>query len=253
MKRNENMVPEFDEIIFENRNKSYGAYDIRKHYKSATSISVLGGVFLCSALLIAVSLKPEKVIANEGPKQVIITVSDPFVPVIETPPEAKAPPELVKPDAYVAPVVTSDTTVKTDFLGITDDYLDNVRDGVARDSVPEFINSEPIIPVEEKILIFVDETPEYPGGLSELMKFVGENLDYPTDAIANNIQGRVVLKFVVNKDGSVDRIEVINSIDPLLDAEAIRVVGTLPKFKPGKQGGVPVPVWFILPVLFRLQ
>ncbi len=247
------MVPEFDEIIFENRNKTYGAYDIRKHYKSATSISVLGGVVLCTTLLIAVSLKPEKVVATEGFKQVVLIVSDPVVPVIETPPEAKAPPELIKPDAYVAPVVTTDTTVKTSFLGITDDYLDNLKDGVARDSVPEFINPEPIIPEEEKILIFVDETPEYPGGLSELMKFVGENLDYPADALVNNIQGRVVVKFVVNKDGSVDRIEVINSIDPLLDAEAIRVVGTLPKFKPGKQGGVPVPVWFILPVLFRIQ
>lgn len=247
------MVPEFDEIIFENRNKSYGAYDIRKHYKSATSISIVGGVVICTTLLIGLSLKPEKIIASEGPKQVIITIGDPVVPVIETPPEAKAPPELVKPDPYVAPVVTSDTTLLTDDLGITDDYLDIAKDGVAKDSVPVFYNPEPVIPVEEEIRIIVDESPEYPGGLGELMKFVGANLDYPTDAIANNIQGRVVVKFVVNRDGSVDRIEVINSIDPLLDAEAVRVVGTLPKFKPGKQGGVPVPVWFILPVLFRLQ
>jgi len=247
------MVPEFDEIIFENRNRAYGAYNIRKQYKSAASISILGGVVLCTTLLIGLSLKPDKVTASEGLEQVIITIGDPFVPVIETPPEAKAPPELVKTDPYVAPVVTSDTTLMTDNLGITDDYLDIVKDGIARDSVPVFDNPEPIIPTEEEIRIFVDESPEYPGGLSELMKFVGENLDYPTDAIANNIQGRVVLKFVVNRDGSVDRIEVINSIDPLLDAEAVRVVSTLPKFKPGKQGGVPVPVWFILPVLFRLQ
>ncbi len=247
------MVPEFDEIIFENRNKTYGAYDLRKHYKSATSISILGAVFICTSLLIGLSLKPDKLTASEGQKTVIITITDPVVQVIETPPEAKAPPELVKTDPYVAPVVTTDTTEKISDLGITDDYLDIAKDGVARDSVPLFDNPEPIIPEEEKVFIFVDENPEYPGGLGELMKFVGENLDYPSDAIANNIQGRVVLKFVVNRNGSVDRIEVLNSIDPLLDAEAVRVVGTLPKFKPGKQGGVPVPVWFILPVLFRLQ
>ena len=95
--------------------------------------------------------------------------------------------------------------------------------------------------------------PEFPGGDMALLKYIHENLIYPSDAQINNVQGRVVLKFVVNGDGSVDRIEVIRSVDPLLDNEAIRVIGRLPKFKPGKQGGVPVPVWFTIPVTFRIE
>jgi protein TonB len=95
--------------------------------------------------------------------------------------------------------------------------------------------------------------PEYPGGIPALMKFVSENLQYPEEAIQSNIQGKVFLKFVVRPDGSTDRIEILRSIDPLLDNEAARVVKMLPKFKPGKQDGVAVPVWFLLPVNFKLE
>jgi protein TonB len=253
MKRNENKVPEFDEIIFENRNKTYGAYDIRKHYNSATSISILGGVILCTILVVALSLNTGEVIAGDGPTSVVITIGDPVIPEITLPPEPEVPAEVVKADPYVAPVVTSDTTVKISDLQITDDYLDVAKDGLAKDSLIVAEYTDPVIPAEEKVFIVVQESPEYPGGLSELMKDINENISYPSDAVEKNIQGRVILKFVVNKDGSIDRIETLRSIDPLLDAEATRVVGKLKKFRPGKQGGVAVPVWFTLPVLFRLE
>ena len=104
-----------------------------------------------------------------------------------------------------------------------------------------------------KVFISVEEKPEYPGGDAALFRFISENLNYPSEAERNNVQGRVILQFVVNPDGSVGKIEILRSIDPLLDNEAIRVVKILPKFKPGKQGGVPVKVWFSLPVLFKIE
>jgi len=101
--------------------------------------------------------------------------------------------------------------------------------------------------------IFVEEMPEFPGGNSALLRFVSDALKYPDEAIINNIQGRVTIKFAVNINGSVDRIEVIRGIDPLLDNEALRIISTLPHFKPGKQNGVPVPVWFTIPVVFKIK
>jgi protein TonB len=109
------------------------------------------------------------------------------------------------------------------------------------------------VPVDNTPRIIVDEMPEFPGGSLELLRYIGENLEYPAEASDNNIQGRVILKFAVNTDGSVDRVEVIKGVDNSLDNEAIRVVKTLPRFKPGKQNGVAVPVWFTIPVVFQLK
>jgi periplasmic protein TonB len=253
MKRNEKKVPEFDEIIFENRNKLYGAYDIRKRYNSVTTISVITGAILCSALVLSVYFSTDEAKATTGQTEVVITISDPVLPEYTPPEDPKPPQDMIKIDAYVAPVVTTDSTITTNFLPITDDQIANAQDGVATDSIRVIENPDPVIPPEEKIFIIVQEYPEFPGGQSALMQFIGENVRYPSEAERNNIQGRVVLKFVVNTNGSVDRIQVLASVDPSLDAEAIRVVNSLPKFRPGKQGGVPVPVWFVLPVLFRIE
>ena len=103
------------------------------------------------------------------------------------------------------------------------------------------------------VFINVDPVPVFPGGEAALMKFINENLRYPAAAIKNGIQGRVVVQFVVKKDGSVDDVTVLHGVDSALDQEAIRVCKTLPKFIPGKQNGQPVNVWFTLPVTFRLE
>ena len=104
------------------------------------------------------------------------------------------------------------------------------------------------------VFINVDPVPVFPGGEAALMKFINENLRYPAAAIENGIQGRVVVQFVVKKDGSVnDNIMIVRGVDPALDQEAIRVCKTLPKFIPGKQNGQPVNVWFTLPIIFNLS
>lgn len=252
MKRKNEKVPGFDEIIFENRNMEYGAYDLRKHYDSATSISILGGVAFAVLVIAAFSMSTEKGKASEGGTIVIIETIDPIIPD-PVKPEIKAPPELTNMIKNLAPVVTTDTSGNLTLPDITDNLVKTIQDGNINDTTGYVPENDPVAPEVKEPFFVVEEMPKYPGGIPELMKFISENISYPQDAINNNIQGRVILKFVVNTDGSIDRIQILRGIDASLDNEAIRVVKTLPRFTPGKQSGVPVPVWFSLPVLFRLQ
>jgi TonB family protein len=105
----------------------------------------------------------------------------------------------------------------------------------------------------EEPFIIVEEMPVFPGGNDALLKYIYENTHYPDAAKEKNIQGRVIIRFCVTNKGGVSNISVYKGVDPELDKEAMRVVKTLPAFKPGKQGGKPVPVWFILPITFALK
>ena len=252
MKRKNEKVPEFDEIIFENRNKAYGAFDLRKRNKSTTSLSILGGIAFSSILMTAISFTIENRPSSPGPNTVIIEVSDLPIPEKVTPPQLKPPAELTNTLKNLKPEVIDDTAQITPFIPTADYINSNIKDGNINDTVFYTETSDPVLPAENKPFIIVEEMPQYPGGNMALLKYISENINYPSDAHNNNIQGKVILKFVVNADGSVDQIEVIRSIDPSLDSEAVRVIKTLPRFKPGKQGGVPVPVWFSIPVIFRI-
>ena len=95
--------------------------------------------------------------------------------------------------------------------------------------------------------------PKFPGGIPGLMQYLARNIKYPTIAQKNKEQGRVILQMIVGKDGSISNIKVLRSISPLLDAEAIRVVSTMPKWEPGQQGGQAIAVEYTLPIVFKLQ
>jgi protein TonB len=101
--------------------------------------------------------------------------------------------------------------------------------------------------------VVVEEMPSFPGGDVALLKYIGKNTIYPEIAKENNIQGKVIIRFCVTEKGSVSRISVLKGVDPELNDEAIRVVKTLPAFKPGRQGGKPVPVWYMVPITFSLK
>jgi protein TonB len=107
--------------------------------------------------------------------------------------------------------------------------------------------------VPTEVFVVVEEMPLYPGGDKAMMEFIYKNINYPEVAKENNIQGRVVLRFVVKYNGEVGNITVIKGVDPSLDDEAIRVIGSLPAWKPGRQGGKPVNVWYSVPVTFQLK
>jgi TonB family protein len=115
---------------------------------------------------------------------------------------------------------------------------------------PKFIPEN--VPADEPFVV-VEEMPMFPGGDLALLKYLSENTRYPEKAKENNIQGRVIVRFCVTAKGGVSLVSVIKGVDPDLDAEAIRVVKTLPSFKPGYQGGKPVPVWYMVPINYTLK
>lgn len=106
---------------------------------------------------------------------------------------------------------------------------------------------------KEEVFMVAEQMPEFPGGMKELLKFLQDNLKYPENAMKNNVQGRVIVQFVVEKDGTPTEFKVLRSVDPDLDAEALRVLQTMPKWKPGMQRGKIVRVKFTVPVSFKLQ
>lgn len=106
---------------------------------------------------------------------------------------------------------------------------------------------------KEEVFMVAEQMPEFPGGMKEMLKFLQENVKYPENAMKNNVQGRVIVQFVIEKDGTPTEFKVLRSVDPDLDAEALRVLQTMPKWKPGMQRGKIVRVKFTVPVSFKLQ
>ncbi len=111
-----------------------------------------------------------------------------------------------------------------------------------------------VLPDQDSAYVYVDEMPVFPGGESNLLKYIAENTKYPEEAKKNNITGKVLVKFVVGKDCFISHVEVLKGVDPLLDSEAVRVIKTLPKFeKPAMMKGRPVAVYFMVPISFALK
>mgnify|MGYP001042072677 CR=1 FL=1 len=136
-------------------------------------------------------------------------------------------------DTYICIEPTYGIPIKEDSLKTKEDEINSTTD--------------------KRVFTVVEQMPQFPGGNSEMSKFIYSNLKYPKEHQETAIQGRVFLRFIVEKDGSISNIKIERSIDSILDAEAIRVVESMPKWKPGKQNGEPVRVYYLLPIAFRLQ
>lgn len=253
MKRKNKLVPGFDEIIFENRNKEYGAYDLRKRYNSTECYSILGGIAIFTSLVIGLTFAIENDgVANVDPGIIIVKI-DPIDPRLLKPEEPAMP--VMKPvqNDMLPPVIISDTSIDATTMVATAGLINTVQNRNVGDTNFVITDQPTYVPVEPEPVISVEEMPTFPGGDEALLKLIAETIKYPEEAVNNGIQGRVTLRFVVAADGSVKKVEVIRSVYPLLDQEAVRVVSNLPKWKPGKQNGQPVPVWFFVPVTFRLK
>jgi len=148
---------------------------------------------------------------------------------------------------------------EVEVLNVVEDDVETEEIEIStEDDKTEVVIQAPVEIQEEEeednvVFVIVENKPEFPGGDAELMKFISQNIKYPVIAQENGIQGRVICQFVVNKDGSIVDITVVRSVDPSLDKEAIRVIKSMPKWKPGKQRGKAVRVKFTLPIVFRLQ
>ncbi len=164
-----------------------------------------------------------------------------------------APPPPPPPPPPPKPKVADVIEVTKEKLDVKEEIQVDAEAEEEEEVKVEEIKEEEEVVEEKEIFMRVEQMPEFPGGQKALMKYIGRNLNYPQVAADNGVQGRVFLKFVVEKDGSVGEVQVLRSPDKLLEKEAVRVVKTIPKFKPGKQRGKPVRVWYQLPVTFRLQ
>ena len=150
---------------------------------------------------------------------------------------------------------------EVEVLNVVEDNVEteSIEVNAEDDKAEEVVIAAPVeAPVEEEeeevVFVVVESMPEFPGGQQALFKYLSENVKYPVIAQDNGIQGRVICQFVVNKDGSIVDVEVVRSGgDPSLDKEAIRVIKSMPKWKPGKQRGKPVRVKYTVPVNFKLQ
>ncbi len=188
------------------------------------------------------------VTADEGVADIIAEEEIEITRPENTPPPPPPPP---------APVVTEVLNVVDDDVELEQQEIVTSEDSQTEAQTQTFV--APVVEEEEEesaqqIFTVVEEMPDFPdGGLQGLLKFLAKNIRYPVIAQENGIQGRVVCAFVVNKDGSIVDIEVLRGVDPSLDKEAVRVLGTMPKWKPGKQRGKPVRVKYTVPVMFRLQ
>lgn len=164
-------------------------------------------------------------------------------------------PELVAPPPPAAPAIADVLTIVDDEANVDEIPIVSSEDtGEGVEIKPISIPTEEEAPVEDEIFEIVEETPQFMnGGMVGLMQYLSKNIKYPVMAQEANVQGRVTVQFVVNKDGSIVDVQVLRGVDPYLDKEAVRVISTMPKWKPGKQRGKPVRCKYTVPVTFKLQ
>ncbi len=174
-------------------------------------------------------------------EEVMIPITLPEKKVVPPPPEAKQITDLLE-------IVEDDAEIEETEIISVEDQGEVVEINENMNIVVEEL------PEEETIYNVVEDQPEFPGGMQALMKYLRDNIKYPSISRQNNSQGRAYISFVVNTDGSITDVEVMKGTgDVYLDKEAVRVVSGMPKWKPGKQQGKTVRVKFTLPVMFRLQ
>jgi protein TonB len=266
---------DMDEIIFQHRNKQYGAYQLRKHYDenmmkgSLIAILLLALVFYLPSIAKAMSGNK----ANDETLETVVVISDYIEEVKEKPlpkPEIKMPEPKKATIAFVKPKVVVDSKAHeteevpdvADLANIeigtkTVEGTENgVPDGLEEDlpTSNEVVASEVKQPTKpDEPFKVVEQMPAFPDGEAALFKFIAEHIKYPTLARENGLEGTVYVSFVVEKDGSITNVSIRRDIGGGCGEEAVRVVDLMPKWLPGKQRGTPVRVMFNLPIKYKLD
>ena len=267
---------EWTDLVFEGRNQAYGAYKLRKGTTKRNVWSIiivaLAAVLLFLGLQLQKMAQANKTVENtqavelarlqDKKKEVKVEKKE----IVRTEPEKVV--EQVKSSVkFTAPVIKKDEEVKeedeikleeveksTKAIGTFNVEGNDEVGGAVLKAKEEIKAPEPPKHVEEtKIFTVVEQMPLFPGGDAALMDYLRDNIHYPTVAAENGVQGRVVVGFVVERDGSITDVNVLRSVDPSLDREAMRVVKGMPRWTPGKQNGSAVRVKYQVPVTFRLQ
>jgi protein TonB len=259
MATEKNNAPAFDDIVFEERNKEYGAYKLRKKYNRTVSIALAFGIVIIATAVITPYLNAKAAENREKKKERQVEIKlenldQPNQQVAPPPPPPPPPTDVVQQQKYVPPqVVDSIKPEDVKQLMTADQAQTEVTNKEVVEVVQQVKEEVQEAEAEPEPFVVVEEMPSFPGGDVALLKYIGEHTQYPEVAKENNIQGKVIIRFCVTAKGGVSQVSVLKGVDPELDKEAIRVVNTLPPFKPGKQGGKPVPVWYMVPITFTLK
>ena len=274
--------PKWVEMVFAGKNKEYGAYQLRKG-TSGRNIKALLILVIAAALVggfLAWKVIEQKQAEEQQAYMEAMELAklqqqakkeekkkEPVKPKIEPKKEIPVARETQK---FTAPVIKKDELVKEENQVKQMDKLDEKvavgtenKEGT-KDRLAEAVRSDiavaapppppaPKPEVSNKVFDVVEEMPHFPGGPAALQSFLSSNTKYPVVAQENGVQGRVIVSFVVERDGSITDVKVVRSVDPSLDREATRVVKSMPRWSPGKQNGSAVRVKYTVPVVFRLQ
>ena len=274
--------PKWVEMVFAGKNKEYGAYQLRKG-TSGRNIKALLILVIAAALVggfLAWKVIEQKQAEEQQAYMEAMELAklqqqakkeekkkEPVKPKIEPKKEIPVARETQK---FTAPVIKKDELVKEENqvkqmdkldekvavgtenkAGVKDRTVEAVRSEIAVAAPPPPPAPKP--EVATKVFDVVEEMPSFPGGNAALMSYLNSNTKYPVVAQENGVQGRVIISFVVERDGSISDVKVARSVDPSLDREAQRVVKSMPRWTPGKQNGQTVRVKYTVPVVFRLQ
>ena len=274
--------PKWVDMVFAGKNKEYGAYQLRKG-TSGRNIKALLILVIAAALVggfLAWKVIEQKQAEEQQAYMEAMELAklqqqakkeekkkEPVKPKVEMKKEIPVARETQK---FTAPVIKKDELVKEENQvkqmdklddkvavgtenkeGVKDRTVEAVRNDIAVAAPPPPPAPKP--EVATKVFDVVEEMPSFPGGQGALMSYLASNIKYPVVAQENGVQGRVIVSFVVERDGSISDVRVARSVDPSLDREAQRVVNSMPRWKPGKQNGSAVRVKYTVPVVFRLQ
>lgn len=274
--------PKWVDMVFAGKNKEYGAYQLRKGTSGRNIKSLL--ILVIAAALVGGFLAWKVIEQKQAEEQQAYMDAMELARLQKQAEKEKKKPEKVQPKVemkkeipvaretqkFTAPVIKKDELVKEenqvkqmdqldakvavgtkDEEGVKDRTVEAVRSDIAVAAPPPPPAPKP--EVSNKVFDVVEEMPSFPGGQAALMSFLSSNIKYPVVAQENGVQGRVIVGFVVERDGSITDVKVMRSVDPSLDREAQRVVRAMPRWKPGKQNGSAVRVKYTVPVVFRLQ
>ncbi len=268
---------EWTDLVFEGRNQAYGAYKLRKGTAKrnvwALIIVGLAAALLYLGLQLQKMAEANKKVENTQAVELAKLNTEKKEAKVEKKEIIKQEPEKVVEQVkssvkFTAPVIKKDSEVKEEdeikldevqksdkaVGAFTVEGNDEVGGAVLKAKEDIAAPEPPKHVVEEtKIFTVVEQMPMYPGGDGALMGYLRDNIHYPTVAAENGVQGRVVVGFVVERDGSITDVKILRGVDPSLDREAMRVVKSMPKWTPGKQNGSAVRVKYQVPVSFRLQ
>lgn len=250
----------WDDMVFANRNKDYGAYTVRKEYNNSLTIGLLITIFVVGLILIYPVLSkwwtggetahkavPRKVIYTELSAPPSIAKPKPIPPNVQLP-------RLQKVIKFVPPKVVKDPVAET--IPTIDEITETETGKEEIEGPALIVFDEPVAEVVEEdneIFIVVDQQPEFEGGYEAMIAFIKQHMNYPANARRMQIEGTVHMSFIVSRTGEISEVTVLRGIMTDCDREAVRVVQSMPRWKPGKQNGRAVNVRFILPLKFNLS